>query len=70
MNNCNTERFLFYKIFINPLQVINDNGNNNFPPSRIIDLKAVQLNIDDPTLGVSVSFTAPGGDLDEGKGQL
>ena len=44
------------------------NSENNFPPSRIVDLKAVQINRNDPSLGVNISFTAPGDDLDEGQG--
>ena len=50
----------------------NDNGNNNIPPGRIVDLKAdliqIQINEDDPIHGIYLTFTAPGGDLDDGKG--
>ena len=35
----------------------------NFPPGRIVDLKAESIES-----GILITFTAPGGDLDEGKG--
>jgi len=38
-----------------------------FPPSKIIDLTAVQRNISDISDGFRVSFHAPGDDLDNGK---
>ena len=50
----------------------NDNGNHDFPPGRIMDLKAdmilIQINEDDPIYGIYLTFTAPGGDLDDGNG--
>ena len=52
----------------------NDNGGNDFPPGRIFDLKAdlidIHINQGDPVYGILVTFTAPGGDLDQGRGLI
>ncbi|XP_076808247.1 calcium-activated chloride channel regulator 3A-1-like [Clavelina lepadiformis] len=37
-----------------------------FPPNQISDLKAEQMDVNDPNSGVTLSFTAPGNDYDQG----
>ena len=49
-------------------QVENDDGKNKIPPGRIIDLTATAVDSYEPSSGVRITFTAPGEDLDDGKG--
>ena len=61
------EEFLIFSSFLF-LKVKNGNRNVKIPPGRILDLRVVAINSMDPSSGIRVTFTAPGDDLDEGKG--
>jgi len=43
------------------------NASDFFPPSRIIDLAAHQIDVDDIKKGIELQFTAAGDDFDVGK---
>jgi len=43
---------------------------DSFPPSKVIDLTANQVDVDDVTKGIKLQFTAPGDDFDVGKGKI
>ena len=40
-----------------------------FQPSRVLDLAAIQTDVNDVTKGISLQFTAPGDDFDVGQGE-
>jgi len=43
------------------------NASDSFPPSKVIDLTAHQVDVDDVTKGIKLKFTAPGDDFDVGQ---
>lgn len=64
--SCVENSFNFFFLLL--LKVKNGNSKNNIPPGRILDLRAAAVDSMDPSSGVTITFTAPGDDLDEGKG--
>lgn len=58
-------RLIFFLLL---LKVKNGNNKSSIPPGRILDLRAAAVNSMDPSSGVEITFTAPGDDLDDGKG--
>ena len=44
------------------------NIDDNFPPARVTDLQVVSMNADNMT--ITIRFTAPGSELDEGIGKI
>ena len=46
----------------------NTPSTDNYPPSQVIDLAVRQSNPLDVTKGVSLTFTAPGDNYDDGTG--
>jgi len=46
------------------------NASDSFPPSKVIDLTANQVDVDDVTKGIKLQFTAPGGNFDVGQASI